>query len=217
VTDARQTLVFLLRGINVGGHKKLPMAELREVARTLGFQDPSTYVQSGNLVCNVAQPPALAAAALSQALENHFGFPVDVVVRTAGAWLELAAGSPFPDAEQERPRFLHLGPASRPLAPNAQEALAPYVRGGERVRADGDTIWIDYADGAGRARGAACGNDQDCADGTCHCRAEGGGDGGARESAASPPGEMSSRARARPGPLVAIRRPERCTAGVPQA
>ena len=43
-------MVALLRGINVGGHGKLPMADLRAIAEGLGYGDVATYIQSGNLV-----------------------------------------------------------------------------------------------------------------------------------------------------------------------
>ena len=42
--------IALLRGINVGGHNKIPMAELRTVCASIGWQDVATYTQSGNIV-----------------------------------------------------------------------------------------------------------------------------------------------------------------------
>jgi uncharacterized protein (DUF1697 family) len=53
-------LVALLRGINVGGHKKVPMAQLREVLEGAGFADVKTYVQSGNVV--LTAPPRRSPA-----------------------------------------------------------------------------------------------------------------------------------------------------------
>ena len=44
------TVIALLRGVNVGGHNKLPMARLRSIAADAGFSDVRTYIQSGNLV-----------------------------------------------------------------------------------------------------------------------------------------------------------------------
>ena len=43
-------LLGLLRGVNVGGHKRVPMAELRELCAELGFERARTYIQSGNVV-----------------------------------------------------------------------------------------------------------------------------------------------------------------------
>src|SRR4051795_13619494 len=89
--------VALLRGINVGGHRKVPMARLREVLEAAGFEDVATYVQSGNVVLTA---PARRAAArvgrdIEAAIEAGFGFPVDVVVRTRDAHGELVAEDPL--------------------------------------------------------------------------------------------------------------------------
>ena len=43
-------IVCLLRGVNVGGHNKMKMDQLRELCESLGLRDPQTYVQSGNVV-----------------------------------------------------------------------------------------------------------------------------------------------------------------------
>ena len=50
------THIALLRGINVGGHRKLPMAELRELCLVLGWKDVQTYIQSGNVVFRANHP-----------------------------------------------------------------------------------------------------------------------------------------------------------------
>ncbi|MGZ5382916.1 MAG: DUF1697 domain-containing protein, partial [Acidimicrobiia bacterium] len=50
VANSKQTVIALLRGINVGGKNRLPMADLRSIAHNLGFTNATTYLQSGNLV-----------------------------------------------------------------------------------------------------------------------------------------------------------------------
>lgn len=144
-------LIALLRGINVGGHKKVPMAELRAMAEALGCSHVESYIQSGNLVVKTA----LAARAFERALEaeiaGHFGFSVDVVVRTAGQWARYATGSPFADAERERPHLLHLGVAKKKLKAGSVEALRPYTKH-ERVHALSDAYWVDFPDGVARSK-----------------------------------------------------------------
>ena len=78
--------VALLRGINVGGNKKVPMAELRALGEKLGWRQVATYIQSGNVVFAGGGGAAAAERALEQAIEKRFGFPVPVVVRTAAQW-----------------------------------------------------------------------------------------------------------------------------------
>jgi uncharacterized protein (DUF1697 family) len=90
-------VVALLRGINVGGHRKVPMARLREVLEAAGFEDVRTYVQSGNVV--LTGPPRRSAAKVGReieaAIEEGFGFAVDVVVRTRDAIAALVDDDPL--------------------------------------------------------------------------------------------------------------------------
>src|SRR5689334_15994643 len=74
--------IALLRGINVGGHRLVPMADLRAVAQSIGLADPKTYVASGNLMFRTDKSPATAGTQLERAIEKRFGFAVDVIVRT---------------------------------------------------------------------------------------------------------------------------------------
>lgn len=142
--------IALLRGINVGGHKRVPMADLRTLATRLGWRDVQTYIQSGNLVFTADTPDA--ENALESALFQHFGFPVDVVVRTAEQWRGYAAGTPFPEAEMERPHLLHLALARRPLRPEVLSDLVRYQTAGERAARDDDALWLDYPAGAGTTK-----------------------------------------------------------------
>lgn len=86
---SRDRYVALLRGINVGGKHAVPMAKLAELFVGLGCASVRTYIQSGNVVFEVASARASTIAAEAAAsIERTFGFPVPVVVRSAA---ELAA------------------------------------------------------------------------------------------------------------------------------
>src|SRR5262245_50992702 len=103
-------MVALLRGVNVGGNRKVPMTELCALATKSGLTEVKHYINSGNLVFEAGKMKAdQVATLLEKAIEKHFGFYVDVIVRTAAQWKKYTAGSPFPVAERSRPKFLHLG------------------------------------------------------------------------------------------------------------
>jgi uncharacterized protein (DUF1697 family) len=88
--------ISLLRGINVGGHHKVPMAELQQVAAKLGFENVQTILNSGNLIFDA--PPGQEAKleeVLTQQLEKAFGFPIPVLIRNAEEILELVRNDPF--------------------------------------------------------------------------------------------------------------------------
>jgi uncharacterized protein (DUF1697 family) len=90
--------IALLRGINVGGHKKVPMADLRKALEAAGFQDVKTYVQSGNVALSAAEKsPAKVGRAVEQAIEEAFGFDVAVVVRSRAEIAALVEDDPLGD------------------------------------------------------------------------------------------------------------------------
>ncbi len=76
------TLLVLLRGINVGGRNKIPMADLRDAFVDMGFADPRTYIQSGNVVMGSRRgnnPKTVAA--IERGLSDAFGYEARVVLR----------------------------------------------------------------------------------------------------------------------------------------
>jgi uncharacterized protein (DUF1697 family) len=65
--------VALLRGVNVSGHRKVPMAELRGLCESIGLGDARTYLQSGNVVFTSEVAPAAVGRALEAAIEAELG------------------------------------------------------------------------------------------------------------------------------------------------
>ena len=74
--------VALLRGINVGGHNLVPMADLRKAFEDGGYSDVATYIQSGNVVFASTAPAKSLEDDIEGMLERRFGFPLVVVVRS---------------------------------------------------------------------------------------------------------------------------------------
>ncbi|MBX7113176.1 MAG: DUF1697 domain-containing protein [Myxococcaceae bacterium] len=150
---ATTKMVALLRGINVGGNKKVPMQTLRQLAEACGFTAPATYIQSGNLVFASHRTPAQAEAALEKAIAAHFGFTVEVIVRTQAQWSSYAAGSPFPQAQKERPHMLLLGLSKKTPRDGAVERILDRATFGEDAQLLGDgALWIDFKKGAGASK-----------------------------------------------------------------
>jgi uncharacterized protein (DUF1697 family) len=146
-------MVALLRGINVGGARKVPMAELRVLATRAGLGDVETYIQSGNLVFEAGRvSPKASADRLEKAIARQFGFAVDVVVRTAPQWKRYASGSPFPEAARIRPSLLLLGLSKQPCPRGAAAVLAERATQGERIEIVGDAIWVDFVKSVGKSK-----------------------------------------------------------------
>ena len=141
---------FLLRGVNVGGHRRVPMAELRAVAQSVGLEDPRTYLASGNLVARCAPDVRGAADVLAEALAARLGFAVDVVARDAAAWARYAADAPFPDVDAPNRVLLYLPRDPAPVG--VVDALSRRLGPGERAVATADGVWVFHGDGAGRSK-----------------------------------------------------------------
>jgi uncharacterized protein (DUF1697 family) len=141
------TFVALLRGINVGSARKVPMAALRELCLERGFVRPETYIQSGNLIVDAETDANGLQILLEQAVKKQFGFSVDVVVRTANAWEKYLFANPFANEADISPKRLHLYLSRDRLFSGAVKILEQRAQGGERIRAAGSALWIDYGAG----------------------------------------------------------------------
>lgn len=145
-------IVALLRGINVGGNKKVPMAELRALATRLGCKDPQTYIQSGNLVVRTELSPDAFETALEKALKQKFGFTVEVIARSGTQWVQYAKGTPYADAEAARPNMLLLGLSKLPPNKGADRLIEAAGKDAERVLLKRDALWIDFPAGSGKSK-----------------------------------------------------------------
>lgn len=139
-----QTFVVLLRGINVGSTRKVPMADLRAICLKLGWTRPETYIQSGNLIVEARGDAPRVCRALEPELAARFGFTVDVVVRTAFSWATYVAANPFANDAAVLDKMVHLYASRDPLASGAADVLNERARVGERIHIAGGALWIDY-------------------------------------------------------------------------
>jgi uncharacterized protein (DUF1697 family) len=104
---ASTTYVGLLRGINVGKAKRVPMAELKALVESLGYTDVRTLLNSGNVIFRGPTGSAAAAARrIEAALPDAFGFSAKLTVLDASQWAELLADNPLLDQVSDPSRFL---------------------------------------------------------------------------------------------------------------
>jgi uncharacterized protein (DUF1697 family) len=95
--------IALLRGINVGGNKKVEMARLRALMEELGYTDVRTYVNSGNVVFN---GPRRSEKHLESAIAKEFGFDVPVVLRSRDELAEIVQANPLQEIAKDPSRHL---------------------------------------------------------------------------------------------------------------
>ncbi|WP_342043220.1 DUF1697 domain-containing protein [Bacillus sp. OTU2372] len=87
--------IGLLRGINVGGHHKIKMADLKNLLESLGLQKVKTYIQSGNVLFESVEEAEQLSKKIEEELNNTFGFPVPVVIRTAEELQQIIQDCPY--------------------------------------------------------------------------------------------------------------------------
>lgn len=85
----------ILRGINVGGHRKIFMADLKLLLKKIGLQDCTTYIQSGNVAFSSDRPPDEIEKVIKQAIFKKYGFDVPVLVRTGNYFHNLINNNPY--------------------------------------------------------------------------------------------------------------------------
>jgi uncharacterized protein (DUF1697 family) len=142
----------LLRGINVGGSRKLPMADLRALIEGLGYDNVRTYLQSGQVTfADDHRDEDSLAAELTGAIEKRFGFVVDVIVRDHAYLKAIADACPFPAAELEA-KQLHVTYFSAPVDEErfAEIDRAAYLP--EEFRLGDRALYLYAPDGLGRSK-----------------------------------------------------------------
>ena len=113
---------LLLRGVNVGAHRKLPMADLRAILAELGARDVQTHIQSGNAVFR----GALDGTSLAQAIGARFGFAPAVMILTRPQYAGVLAANPFAASGAADGAPVHIGFLAHPsrVDPATLQALA---------------------------------------------------------------------------------------------
>ena len=147
------TYVVLLRAVNVAGHGMVAMADLRAMVEKMGFDDPRTLLQSGNLVFrSPARSPAQLERALEAETKQRLGVATAYFVRTAQEWQAVVAGNPFKtEATRDPGHLLLMCLKDAPAAP-AVKALQAAISGREVLRAKGRHAYFVYPDGVGTSR-----------------------------------------------------------------
>ena len=150
--DMTGASVALLRGINVGGKNKLPMADLAAMFREAGCDDVRTYIQSGNVVFRAG--PALAGdipSLISASIMDQFGYRIPVVTRTASEFQEIVQANPFAETGTEANKLLVMFLADLPDRAHV-EALDPNRSPGDEFAVLGREVFLHYPNGVARSK-----------------------------------------------------------------
>lgn len=131
----------------MGGHGKLPMAELKSLCENIGFKNVRTYIQSGNVIFESDLAEKKLTEILGQALHTKMQKSVPVVIRTVEEMASVIASNPFPEAIPSQVGVMFF-------PDNVQKDLLDnlVITGREKVKISGREIYIHYPDGMGRSK-----------------------------------------------------------------
>lgn len=138
--------VALLRGVNLG-QRQLRMEDLREIAGSLGLEDPRTYIASGNLLFRSSKREATLKRILESAIAAHMSASVGVMIRTSDELAEAAKANPFTSYPANSVVAIFLDDAPPPDALEQARNVAD-----ERMASGKREIYILYPSGQGRSK-----------------------------------------------------------------
>lgn len=138
--------IILLRGINVGGHNKLPMADFKQILANLGGNDIQTYIQSGNAVLK----GDLEAGPIAEAIEASKGFKPSVMIINQSDFENVKNANPFKNGEEDG-KTLHVWFLGGPPSFDTEEADALRSET-EQYHVANTAIYLHAPDGIGRSK-----------------------------------------------------------------
>ena len=144
--------IALLRAINVGGIK-VSMTDLRTLFNDLGFEEPHTLLNTGNVVFRAEKK---TGTALEKLLETEFAKrtarPTEFFVRTAEEWRAIITRNPFTEEAKRDPGHLLVVTLKRAPTNQEVEALRAAITGPEVFHIDGKQAYMYYSTGIGTSK-----------------------------------------------------------------
>lgn len=147
-----ERFIALLRGINVTGRNKIPMAELRDHCTASGLKSVATYIQSGNVVFSSSATPMKLEDDLEKLVKKRFGIEIPIIVRRGADWPTYIETNPFPRESVTLAKAVMLALSKRPPLDGALDKLRERAVSGEKLERVGDAIWVYYANGVGGSK-----------------------------------------------------------------
>ena len=145
--------VSMLRGINVIGHNRIKMKDLRELYKTLDMKKVRTYLQSGNVIFDSnEQNPNILKEIIEKGLKKAFGFEVKALLRTTEELKTTIDNNPFLTESNIDPEKLYVTFLSSPLDSTRLKNLPANQNKNDRFIISNEEIYLQCPNGYGRTK-----------------------------------------------------------------
>jgi uncharacterized protein (DUF1697 family) len=150
---AMSVIIAMLRAVNVGGHNRIKMEELRALCGALKLRDAQTYVQSGNIVFRTKERDLTTLAKkIERGIAKKFGFQPSIVLRTVAEMRDVIARNPFAKRSGIEPnRLLVTFLAGEPGA-EAREKVRAMKTEPEEMHIEGREAYLYFPNGMARPK-----------------------------------------------------------------
>ena len=143
------TYVSMLRGINVGGKRRVQMDALKECYQSLGLADVRTYIQSGNVVFRTdSRNRSMLTGRIEAAIKKTWGFDVKVLVRTSNEMKKVVESSPFRHLDQSKVHVTFLFSRAQPPTKSLESAKS----NDEEFSVRGQEVYLYCPNGYGKSK-----------------------------------------------------------------
>jgi uncharacterized protein (DUF1697 family) len=146
-------IASMLRGVNVGPHKRVKMEDLRGLYESLKLREPQTYVQSGNVIFKSDERDLTKLTKrIESAIERKFGFQSDVVLRSTAELRDVVARNPFAKRRGIEPSKLLVTFLAGDPGEEARVMARAIKCAPDELWIDGSEVYIYFPNGMARAK-----------------------------------------------------------------
>lgn len=140
--------IVLLRGINVGRHNRIAMAEFKALLTDLGYTEVRTLLNSGNAVVTTPDADSAAVARrIQKAISDSFGLSIAVMVRSRAQVESVIARNPMPEEAERAPSYFHVGFCDPAPPQERLDSIDATKLGADRIMVRAGTCYLWFADG----------------------------------------------------------------------
>lgn len=134
--------IALLRGINVSGHNKIKMADLKQTLEKTGFGRVQTYIQSGNVLFESEEGPEPLRRRIEDAIQSAFGLSITVVIRSAEELERIVRDCPYADLSLAEGESIHVTSLTEAPPQKTFDLMAACERGNDEYTIHGREIYF---------------------------------------------------------------------------